>query len=53
MGPEPIVIEGTKTKGLRKDERGVARYLEKEDLEMRIKSHKHEVDEYQKKHNVD
>ena len=56
MEPEPLVIEGMKTKGLRKNKRKTSvQFIDghEDDLEMRIKSHKHEVDEYRKTHNVD
>ena len=54
MKDEPLVIEGMKTSGLRREGRRTAKYIygHGEDLEMRIRSHKHEVDEYRKTHNV-
>lgn len=54
MEPKPIVVEGMKTKGLRKEGRRTAKFIDghNDDLEMRIRSHKHEVNEYRKTHNV-
>ena len=54
MEDEPLVIEGRTTKGLRKNKGGVAKCIDghEDDLEMRIRIHKHEVDEYRKTHNV-
>lgn len=55
MDDEPLVIEGMRTKEPRKNNRRTAKFIDghEDDLEMRIRSHRHEVEEHWKKDNAD
>ena len=48
MSCECESVSGQRTHGFRKDHRRPVQDLNQQDLEMRIKSHKHEVDERRK-----